>query len=318
MRTLITGGHGFLGGRLGVYFSNNGHDVILGSRKNRENPSWLPNAKNVTMDWNSIENLSRNLEGIELVIHTSGMNSIDCELNPSQALKINGVGTDNLAKAAARNGVKNFIYISTAHVYSNPLEGKINEMSITKNSHPYATSHLAGESAIIEIAKKSAMNTLILRLANAFGYPVQAGVNCWNLLVNEICREIIVNQRITIKTNGQQKRNFINIHDLNKIIFSLVNKMSDNDLPRIINVGVEKSISVYEMAKFIQSRSTRVLGFDPIIKIHENIPRKPTNDLIFESLNFDLYKNYLDENNSQIEIDTLLTRCKEWFQTSDD
>ena len=45
MIVLITGGFGFIGGRLGQQFARGGHRVLLGSRLNRRVEVWVPGAK---------------------------------------------------------------------------------------------------------------------------------------------------------------------------------------------------------------------------------------------------------------------------------
>ena len=51
MRILITGGFGFIGGRLGKNLDDAGHQVVLGARKLQESPTWLPNADVEVTSW---------------------------------------------------------------------------------------------------------------------------------------------------------------------------------------------------------------------------------------------------------------------------
>ncbi|MEN9325932.1 MAG: hypothetical protein RI943_343 [Bacteroidota bacterium] len=311
MRTLITGGHGFVGGRIGVYLSNNGHQVILGSRKKLEVPNWLPTAVTVVSDWSSRNSLDSIVKDVDLVIHTSGLNSAECEKNPNEAMQVNGLNTKNLIDASVNSGVKNFIYISTAHVYASPLIGFFDEKSETKNNHPYAVSHLAGEKAVITAGQESDINVLVIRLANAFGYPVTQSVNCWSLFVNQICKQVIENKEITLKTQGAQKRNFITIESVTAIIKNLIDQEQIKKLPNIINIGSKNSCSILEMAQFIQSRSKIVLGYEPKIKFLDSRENLQTYSLEYHSLFENIYEDFLF--NFEDETDKLLVRCKQWF-----
>ena len=59
MNVLITGGFGYLGGRLAQFFaSQSDYKVFLGSRQHRESPTWLPKVNVVQMVWNSKEELT--------------------------------------------------------------------------------------------------------------------------------------------------------------------------------------------------------------------------------------------------------------------
>ena len=58
MKILITGGLGFIGGRLGIHLFESGHEIILGTRKNINPPVWLPAASMKMMDWESDDSLN--------------------------------------------------------------------------------------------------------------------------------------------------------------------------------------------------------------------------------------------------------------------
>ena len=106
-------------------------------------------------------------------------------------MDFNGVATKRLVEAASRAGVKKFIYLSTAHVYASPLVGTITEQTLPNNSHPYASSHLAGESAVLNADERGVIQGVVMRLSNAYGAPMHKGVNCWMLVVNDLCRQAV-------------------------------------------------------------------------------------------------------------------------------
>ena len=112
---LITGGFGFLGGRLGQYLSEN-YNVILGSRSDQNEPNWLPIAKTLKIDWDDENSLNDACNLVDIIIHASGLNAQECSSDPEKALLVNGVYTQNLVRAAINKNVKKFIYLSTAHV----------------------------------------------------------------------------------------------------------------------------------------------------------------------------------------------------------
>ena len=104
------------------------------------------------------------------MIHAAGMNAQDCAENPVGALGFNGVSTARLVQASIRAGVSKFIYFSTAHVYCSPLTGEIDVTSCPRNLHPYASTHLAGEYALMSAAQgDNGLTGIILRLSNVIG-----------------------------------------------------------------------------------------------------------------------------------------------------
>jgi len=263
MRILITGGFGFLGGRLAQYMQIAGHNVVLGSRKETSKPDWLPQGEVVQTVWSDAHALENICAGTDVVIHASGMNAQDCTANPVAALECNGLATARLVKAAARVGVKRFIYISTAHVYGSPLLGLITEESCPRNLHPYATSHLAGEDFVLSSSQRGEIEGVVLRLSNAFGAPVDKDVNCWMLLVNDLCRQAIERGKMVLHTSGRQCRDFITLSDVCRIVVYAYSCVFDASSPFIVNAGSGKSTSVLEMAQIIQQRCVSMLGYKP-------------------------------------------------------
>ena len=66
------------------------------------------------------------------MVHAAGMNSKDCVSDPQGAHLFNGFSTGQLVKAASQKSVEKFMYISTAHVYSDQLIGSIDENTTAK------------------------------------------------------------------------------------------------------------------------------------------------------------------------------------------
>ena len=114
MRILITGGFGFVGGRLAVHLAQAGYQIVLGSRNASSPPVWLPQAEVVQIVWEDDRTLVRCCDGVDGVIQAAGMNAQDCENDPLQALVVNGEQTSNLVKASVKQNVKQFIYFSTS------------------------------------------------------------------------------------------------------------------------------------------------------------------------------------------------------------
>jgi len=316
MKILITGGLGFIGGRLGIHLSENGHEVVLSTRKNLNPPVWLPTAGIAVVDWESDESLSKACLGADLIIHTAGMNAKDCELNPVEAFNFNGLATSKLLTAAINCNVKTFFYISSAHVYSNPLQGVIDENMIPRNPHPYATSHLEGEKYVREAKEKGLINSSILRLSNTYGAPTSPEVKCWMLLINDLWKQAATPKQLRLTSSGLAQRNFITLSDVCAVISELIYNSETQTLPLMLNIGNTNSNTVYEMAILIQDRCKAVLGFSPEIILNSGDAVEVNKSLDFKSLYSYLFSNMI-VNDRNTEIDELLNFCKRSFVGSD-
>ncbi|MFZ2541494.1 MAG: NAD-dependent epimerase/dehydratase [Gallionella sp.] len=309
MRILITGGFGFIGGRLGQHLQQAGHQIVLGSRNASSPPDWLTQTEVVKTDWNESRALEQICNGVDVVIHAAGMNIQDCAADPVAALEFNGLATARLVAAASRAGVKRFLYLSTAHVYANPLIGTITEDTCPRNMHPYAASHLAGENVVLSAGQRGQIEGIVLRLSNVIGAPAHKDVNCWMLLVNDLCRQAVQSGQMLLRSRGLQSRDFISIAEICRVIDYFSSHDFDSADQGVFNVGSGVSQSVLEMAKLIQQRCKLVLGFEPELLR----PEKGADDK-HEMLEFrpsrlaKMGVNIVLDNN--LEIDKLLAFCQ--------
>jgi UDP-glucose 4-epimerase len=313
MRVLITGGTGLIAGRLGESFIEKGYDVIIANRRDIVVPEALKGGKTVVVNWydaSAIEDICRNCD---VIVHTAGMNASDCANNPTEALMFNGVVTTTIIQAAVSAAVKKFVYLSTAHVYSANLSGLISEKTCPKNLHPYATSHRAAEDSVLYASSNEMLDGLVLRLSNIVGTPLKKDTNCWQLLVNDICRQAVTTRKIVLKTDGSQTRDFLPISELNLMLEYLLN--FTEPLPsHIINVGSGESTTILSIAQLVQSRCHSVLGFRPELVRPSNTKSVVKASLSYQTTVLDSL-GYKRTESLSVEIDKLLRFCSLEFTT---
>lgn len=313
MRFLITGGFGFVGGRLAGHLAQAGHQIVLGSRQAVPPPAWLPQAAVVQMNWDDATALERICNGVDVVIQAAGMNARDCSLDPVAALAFNGLATARLVAAASRAGVKRFVYLSTAHVYANPLVGTVSEDTCPRNLHPYATSHLAAEHAVLSAGERGEIQSIVLRLSNAFGAPMHKDVNCWMLLVNDLCRQAIQTQKLILYTSGQQQRDFIAMSEVCRVAERLAFGSGDECETGIFNIGAGMAQSVVSMAQNIQQCCVKVLGFEPELQREHDQAMHSIAPLTYRADRLSEIGIELGAIHDQEEIENLLRFCNTAF-----
>lgn len=313
-RVLITGGLGYIGGRVAKFLAER-EDLflVLGTRqKETARPGWLKNGNVVQLDLMSEESLDLACKEVKCIIHLAALNEIDSAKNSEQALLVNGYGTLKTLRAAERAGVERFIYFSTAHIYGAPLQGNITEKSLPRPVHPYAISHKVAEDFVLAAHDCKSILGIVLRLSNGFGAPINPNVNRWSLLVNDLCRQIATTGKIILKTSGIQKRDFITLTDVCRAVSHCLTLPADECLDGLFNLGGECSLSISEMASCIADRCSHVLGFVPEI----NAPIMQSDDVSMpfnysidkiKSTGFELSSNVTEE------IDSELKFCKNEF-----
>ncbi len=265
MNVLITGGFGFVGGRLATALSTRlDARVFLGSRAAREVPAWLPEATPVKTVWGSPEKLDETLRGMDLVVHLAAMNAGAASRDREKALSESEARTVRLLESARRQGVARVIYVSTAHVYGE-LSGRIDEETDPQPRHPYAESHRVAESAILASASEGGAKGVVLRLSNAFGAPVMPDTDCWTLVVNDLCRQAVTTRELRLHSQRAQRRDFITLTDVCRAVSHVIQQPDEALGDGIFNVGGNWAPTTLQMAERIQRCCTAVLGAEPEI-----------------------------------------------------
>ena len=261
---------------------------------------------------NSIDQLADIFNGCESVVHLAAMNEVDCALDPIGATEVNVIGTQRALAAAIKSGVKQFTYVSTAHVYGAPLIGHITEETITAPVHPYSISHKAAEDYVLTAHHKGEISVRILRLSNSFGAPINPEVNRWTLVCNDLCRQAAENGRIVLKTSGTQSRDFITLGDVCRAVIFLQGKYAEGNDKVVLNLGGKNPRSIKAIAIDVIDIFKKYYGEDIILDAPQPVPTDTPADLVFdicrlESLGFVLEGAYREE------LGRLAAKCREWF-----
>ena len=156
---------------------------------------------------------------------------------------------------------------------------------------------------------------IVLRLSNAFGAPMDKDVNCWMLLVNDLCRQAAQTRKLLLHTSGSQQRDFVCLTEVCRVIQQLAVGGEGASSQGIFNVGAGASQTVLQMAQLIQRRCVQVFGFEPELQRTAVAPDEQKPELTFRT-------NRLAEANmsasldSTAEVDSLLQFCLSNFGPS--
>ena len=312
---LVTGGLGYLGGRMVDALVGAGLKVrVATSRK----ISLLPEVDKlpyevVEIELMSIESLNLACNGVSHIIHLAALNAIESNSDQKRALMINGVGVLNLLKAAESNSVSNFIYFSTIHVYGNSLKGHIDEYTLPVPINSYAITHRLAEDYVLEAHARGVISSVIFRLSNVVGPPMVKDVNCWGLVTNNLCRQAVAQGTLNLKTSRNSERDFISISVISDLVLHAINQNLFKG--EIFNVSSNNTSTLESLVNLIATRCNKILKTQPLISFSDDssssvLKNKP----IFQISNKKIIDTgFLIKLDIQHDIDNLLKSCKKWF-----
>jgi len=258
MKTLVTGGAGFIGSNLVDRLVESGHDVIVLDNLSTGNIINLDKVKNkikfINIDITK-QNLDDYFENVDQVFHLAGLADIVPSIkNPKAYFDVNLLGTLNVLEAAKNKQVKKCIYAASASCYGIPSDYPTNEKSKIDPKYPYALTKYLAEEMVIHWAKVYKMPNISLRFFNAYGMRSRT-TGAYGAVFGVFLAQKLANKPLTIVGDGNQTRDFIHVSDLVEAIILAAQRGKNSE---IYNVGGGKEISVNSIADMISSNKVYI------------------------------------------------------------
>ena len=174
----MTGVTGFIGKALCKRVALNGWQV-RGTIRSMEQTVVLPTGVEVVQ----IKSIGRDTDwsdalfGVDAVVHLAARVHVmrDVVADPLSAFRlVNVAGTERLARVAAMNGVKRFVFVSSIKVNGEACEKPFTEHDIPAPKDPYGVSKWEAEQVLHKIAEDTGLEVVIIRLPLVYGPGVKA------------------------------------------------------------------------------------------------------------------------------------------------
>lgn len=295
IKSIVTGGAGFIGSHIVEKLISLNHHVICIDNEYSDNDSfyWNKKAENHKIDITEINSIRPLFKGVDFVFHCAAESRIGPAIeNPTNATFINVVGTCNVLQCARENKIKKVIYSSTSSGYGNNDCPNI-ETQPDDCLNPYSVSKIAGEKLCKMYSNLFELPTIVLRYFNVYGERApQRGQYC--PVIGIFLRQNQAKQKLTIVGDGSQRRDFVYVGDVAEAnIKAATTQISTNYFGEVFNVGNGKNISIQEIADLISKDQTfipqregevfqnlaniekikNVLGWEPSITVEEWIKK---------------------------------------------
>ena len=271
MRFLVTGAAGFLGSALANRLAHEGNSVRGLDDLSTGDPSMLsPEIQLNQGDVNDRPKLWTQLQDVDCVYHLAARVSVpESVLYPREYNLVNVGGTVTLMEAMRDVGVRRVIFISSGAIYGDQPIQPLKEDAIPFPRSPYAVSKLAAEYYIRTIGALWGIETVCLRVFNAYGPgqhipPVHAPV------IPNLLRQSSLAGTVVVHGDGVQTRDYVYVDDVVNAMAAAATAPNVNQA--IINVGSGKDTSVRELVRLV----LEITGGHPEVVFNPRTERGPS------------------------------------------
>jgi UDP-glucose 4-epimerase len=266
MRTLVTGGAGFIGSNVVDALLARGDEVVVVDdvSTGRESNLQGARAKGAELVRADIRDGDRIAQIVgdaapEAIFHLAAQIDVRKSVDdPGWDASINVEGTANVLEAARKAGVARFVNTSTGGA----IYGDVDTIPSPESTPPapmagYGTSKFCAEQYCNLYARLHGLSTVTLRYGNVYG-PRQdplgeAGV------IAIFCGKLMDGGRPTIYGDGRQTRDYVFVGDVVAANLAAADK---RDVGGAVNVGTGRETSVLDLVAILQQEGGRE-DFEP-------------------------------------------------------
>jgi UDP-glucose 4-epimerase len=265
VKSLVTGGLGFIGSHVVEALISEGHEVLgvddlsTGSKQNA-----IPGA-----DYSEISILDPKLKELasefspDYIFHLAALPRIQPSFEePLLHNKVNVDGTIYMLEIARDTNVSAFVNSSSASIYGNPRNFPITEDTPVDPLSPYALQKYSAERYVKILGEKWQIPNVSLRYFNPFGtrsFNQESDGNAYSPVLGVFEHSVKETGKIFITGDGLQSRDFIYVGDVaraNVVAAKNIKKLSGG----VFNISSGQHESILSIAKKFNS---------PIEFIHE-------------------------------------------------
>jgi UDP-glucose 4-epimerase len=256
MKTLITGGAGFIGSHLADHLLDRGDQVAIidnlstGRLANIEHLTDRPDAEFVLGSILDADLVDEIVSQVDTVFHLAAAVGVSLIVEkPLESLMTNIRGTETVVEKAHKHG-KRLLITSTSEIYGKNTSDSLSEEddrilgSPLKSRWSYSEAKAIDEILAYTYWREKGLETIIVRLFNTVG-PRQIG--SYGMVIPRFVGQALRNEPITIFGDGNQTRCFCHVGDVVEGLVAL--SEHPEAFGRVFNLGGGEEVSIRELAE---------------------------------------------------------------------
>ena len=263
MRVLVTGGAGYIGSHAARTLARRGHDVVIYDDLSTGHHHLARGFSLIEGAIGDASKLGSALTGVDAVMHFAAKSLVgESVSNPRKYFENNVRDGLVLLNTCIENGVKRFIFSSTAAVYGNPEKTPITEDSPKQPLNPYGFSKLAFEGALQSYDLAYGLRFMSLRYFNAAGADTSGEIGELHEpethLIPNALRAALGQGELSIfgtdypTPDGTCVRDYIHVTDLAEAHALALEHLDRDGHSAILNLGTGKGSSVKEVIDTVE------------------------------------------------------------------
>ncbi len=252
MNFLITGGAGFIGAALANQLVRAGHSVrALDDLSAGDHSKLDPRVHFTRGDVRDVPKLWGLLRGVDCVYHLAARVSVpESILYPVEYNAVNVGGTVALMTAMRDAGVRRVILASSGAAYGEQTAQPVCENAVMRPTTPYAVSKLAAEYYVHAIGALSGIESVTLRIFNAYG-PQQQLPPSHAPVIPRFLQAALSGGSLVIFGGGKQSRDFVYIDDVTAALERAATAQHINRA--VINIGSGTDVTMDQLVDAIDA-----------------------------------------------------------------
>lgn len=255
MKSLVTGGCGFIGSHMVDRLLAEKHEVIVldncstGRMENLKHHENHPLLTIIQADICDTKAIAPFFVGVDWVFHFAALADIVPSIqNPDAYFHANVDGTFSVLQAAKEAGVKRLLYAASSSCYGIPDQYPTNEEAPIRPEYPYALTKRMGEELALHWAKVYRLPVVSLRLFNVYGTRSRTS-GTYGAVFGVFLGQKIAGKPFTVVGDGTQTRDFTYVTDVANAFWTAARSDVSGEA---MNVGGNHTYSVNRLVELLQ------------------------------------------------------------------
>lgn len=261
MKTLVTGGAGFIGSHLVDRLLKDGHEVIVldnfstGRPQNLDHQKNHPHLKLIEINIMEQDKIAPYFKGVDWVFHLAALADIVPSIQmPEEYFRSNVDGTFAVLEAVRAAKVKKFLYSASSSCYGIPDVYPTPETATIQPQYPYALTKYLGEQTALHWGQVYQLPVISLRLFNVYG-PRSRTSGTYGAVFGVFLAQKLAGTPYTVVGDGTQTRDFTFVTDIADAFVTAAQSKAVNE---VFNVGSGGTYSVNRLIELLGGEVTYI------------------------------------------------------------